>query len=168
MVRDKYNGREVMDDIQMQYSGNRLSGISASGEGSMGFQAVGSGSIKHDDAGNITDDELRGVRITYNALSLPERIDAADGHVIKITYDAGGNKLSETILSPSGQVVKERKYYLGLEVVDGDFYQLQHSQGRYVYEIGSDPSYFEYVITDHLSTVAQDSVSATVASGLPT
>jgi len=157
-----------MDDLTMDYTGNRVSNVTAAGQGSMGFRQTGSGVFAYDDAGNISFDALRGVKVTYNALSLPRLIEAADGTVITIVYDATGNNPSTVAQDRplrnhpstycSGQVTPyngpatERKYYSGLEVVDGAFFQLQHSQGRYVYEIGNDPSYFEYVITDHLST----------------
>ncbi len=96
--------------------------------------------------------------MTYNPLSLSHLIEAADGTEITIMYYGSGNKLSETFIPANGPAT-ERKYYSGLEVVDGAFFQM-HSKGKYVYEIGNYPSYFENIITDHLSTVTQDSVSA--------
>ena len=112
----------------MDYIGNRINNVTALGQGSMGYRQTGSGGFVYDAAGNIIYDALRGVKVTYNALSLPRLIEAADGTEITIVYDATGNKLSETITPYNGPAT-ERKYYSGLEVVDGAFFQLQHSQG---------------------------------------
>ena len=58
--------------------------------------------------------------------------------------------LSETITPSGGGSGTVKHYYAGLEVVGGQYYQYGHSQGRYVFEFGEEPAYFEYVITDHL------------------
>lgn len=100
---DASGNSDIVDDLTFTYDGNKLISIKERAsevilEGSFDLQNDSRNLERtYDCDGRLTSDPWRRIRnICYNEIGLPCKIDSEDG-IIYITYDADGNKLSETV-----------------------------------------------------------------------
>ena len=95
------SGFGLIDDLTLSYNGNQLQSVSDKVSSSVygnGFEfkdgATKDTEYEYDENGNLTKDLNKKIlRIEYNSINLPCRIEFANGHIISNVYDAGGTKL---------------------------------------------------------------------------
>ena len=133
---------EVIHTATMQYDGNRLTSINASGAPFTG--------ITYDNNGNLTRDMSSGIAsVTYNSLNLPAMfsVSAAEGNsTTSYVYYADGRKLSATMTGFDGRTettdwssnVIYRNGTLDRILIDGGYIK----DGKY-----------HFFVTDHLGSV---------------
>ncbi len=103
----------------------------------------------YDNCGNVTSDLHRAISsISYNHLNLPTVVLRSDNSKLEMTYDADGNLLCRKTFAAGGTIIETRDYIGGIELVNNDVNQINHSQGRLQKHLGA--YRHEYVIKDHL------------------
>lgn len=105
---------------------------------------------KYDSNGNMSEDENRGIIVTYNQLlDKPEKItlDNESGKSISFIYDALGNKLQKIV--NEGSSVTTYTYINGFIYKNGKLLLLDHPAGR-VRKNANGMLVYDYFITDHL------------------
>lgn len=113
----------------------------------------------YDANGNMTSDSNRHISaISYNFLSLPEKITIAGKGTIKYLYDAIGNKLQKTVEDNTGSSVKKivTDYIQGLVFSQDSLQFLAHDEGRirFIYDTAAPANYtYDYFEKDHLGNV---------------
>ncbi|MDR3715835.1 MAG: DUF6443 domain-containing protein [Puia sp.] len=132
----------------------------ASKLGDFHYKSKGSYDYLYDGNGNITLDNNKGISgIVYNYLNLPQQISILHKGTITYGYDAGGNKLSKTVVDSTVTPVKTTKtMYLGDFQYANDTLQLiAHEEGRvrwayHKYTTGTSGYGYEYDFNekDHL------------------
>ena len=90
------------------------------------FEAGPAGLRTYGANGNLIEDPYKGIDIDYNHLNLPKTMDFPGSDEITVTYDASGNKLSQTTLQ--GGVSTTRDYIGSLEYVDGVLESFYHAE----------------------------------------
>jgi len=144
---------ELIDDLEYEYDAKiganthyleYLKDVSNQPEG-----IIASGvDYAYDSAGNLVQDDSKGLSATYNYLNLPESITlTADSYTI--TYDAKGRKLKQVTNSGT-------RYYLGgIEYnATDDAVEFSFEEGRvYPDQDTTKPYLYEYALTDHLGNI---------------
>ncbi len=103
----------------------------------------------YDQCGNVTTDLHRAIStISYNHLHLPTVVLRSDNSKLEMTYDADGYLLCRKTFAAGGGIIETRDYIGGIELVNNDVNQINHSQGRLQKHLGA--YRHEYVIKDHL------------------
>ncbi|AKD02114.1 hypothetical protein PKOR_01870 [Pontibacter korlensis] len=108
----------------------------------------------YDENGNMTRDDNKGItKVEYNRLSLPSRIEFDGGaNWIEYTYTATGEKLQKRVFE-SG-VLKTTDYAAGFVYEQGEPVYMHTSEGRALYEPGTDQQWrYEYHLKDHLGNL---------------
>ena len=139
--RDDAGRYRVVDDVEMEYVGNRLSvlrdaAVDALLEGSMDMpEGVYSGyDIRYDAAGRLTRDVSRGIaNINYSVTGMPWVVGTMSGDCAEFGYTSAGTKLSETIYN--GNRTTRREYVGPCEYVDGRLARINMPQG-YIDSLG--------------------------------
>ena len=121
-----------------------------------GFVGNGNGvsdAYVYDKNGNLIEDKLKLMKITYNYLNLPMHIEynavGNPGSYINFVYSATGEKLKK-ISALEGDIMADIDYVNGVEYVDGGILsRIAHTEGSVSRQ--SNGSYLhEYVLRDHL------------------
>ncbi|MGB3852103.1 MAG: DUF6443 domain-containing protein [Tunicatimonas sp.] len=147
----------ALDDLDYDYSGNRLTAVNESGDGQaeLGFKDAGSGNDEYayDAGGNLTQDQNKGItNITYDALlNLPLVVSLNTG-TIRYTYDAAGNRLSQRTEDENGVLLSETDYLGAFEYRNGELALVHHSEGRVSFAQGASGNY-HFDLRDHLGNV---------------
>ena len=139
--RDDAGRYRVVDDVEMEYVGNRLSvlrdaAVDALLEGSMDMpEGVYSGyDIRYDAAGRLTRDVSRGIaNVGYILTGMPWMIGMMSGDCAEYGYTSSGVKLRETIYN--GNRTTRREYVGPCEYVDGKLVRINVPQG-YIDSLG--------------------------------
>ena len=139
--RDDAGRYRVVDDVEMEYVGNRLSVLRDAAadallEGSMDMpQGVYSGyDIRYDAAGRLTRDVSRGIaNINYSVTGMPWVVGTMSGDCAEFGYTSSGVKLRETIYN--GNRTTRREYVGPCEYVDGRLARVNVPQG-YIDSLG--------------------------------
>ena len=139
--RDDAGRYRVVDDVEMEYVGNRLSVLrdcaaDALLEGSMDMpQGVYSGyDIRYDAAGRLTRDVSRGIaNINYSVTGMPWVVGTMSGDCAEYGYTSSGVKLWERIYN--GSRTTRREYVGPCEYVDGRLARVNVPQG-YIDSLG--------------------------------
>ena len=139
--RDDAGRYRVVDDVEMEYVGNRLSVLRDAAadallEGSMDMpEGVYSGyDIRYDAAGRLTRDVSRGIaNINYSVTGMPWVVGTMSGDCAEFGYTSAGTKLSETIYN--GNRTTRREYVGPCEYVDGKLVRVNVPQG-YIDSLG--------------------------------
>ena len=139
--RDDAGRYRVVDDVEMEYVGNRLSVLRDAAadallEGSMDMpQGVYSGyDIRYDAAGRLTRDVSRGIsNVGYTLTGMPWMIGMMSGDCAEYGYSSAGVKLWERIYN--GNVTTRRDYLGPCEYVDGRLARVNVPQG-YIDSLG--------------------------------
>lgn len=139
--RDDAGRYRVVDDVEMEYVGNRLSVLRDAAadallEGSMDMpEGVYSGyDIRYDAAGRLTRDVSRGIaNVGYILTGMPWMIGMMSGDCAEYGYTSSGVKLRETIYN--GNRTTRREYVGPCEYVDGKLMRVNVSQG-YIDSLG--------------------------------
>lgn len=167
------NGSAVtIDNLSYSYSGNQLmqvDDLAPTTWKELGFDDgnTSGNDYQYDANGNLITDQNKSFTIEYNLLNLPSRIIFSDGSYLKYTYDASGEKLSQTIYNSQHQV-QDKTDYIGLMIYHNNVLtQVQHPDG-YLTKDGSNFSYYYYLI-DHLGSTrvvlqADTDVSSSMAT----
>ena len=139
--RDDAGKYRVVDDVEMEYVGNRMSVLRDAAadallEGSMDMpQGVYSGyDIRYDAAGRLTRDVSRGIsNVGYTLTGMPWMIGMMSGDCAEYGYSSAGVKLWERIYN--GNVTTRRDYLGPCEYVDGRLARVNVPQG-YIDSLG--------------------------------
>ena len=139
--RDDAGRYRVVDDVEMEYVGNRLSVLRDAAadallEGSMDMpEGVYSGyDIRYDAAGRLTRDVSRGIaNINYSVTGMPWVVGTMSGDCAEYGYTSSGVKLWETIYN--GNRTTRREYVGPCEYVDGKLVRINVPQG-YIDSLG--------------------------------
>ena len=139
--RDDAGKYRVVDDVEMEYVGNRLSMVRDAAadallEGSMDMpQGVYSGyDIRYDAGGRLTRDVSRGIaNINYSVTGMPWVVGTMSGDCAEYGYTSSGVKLWETIYN--GNRTTRREYVGPCEYVDGKLVRINVPQG-YIDSLG--------------------------------
>ena len=139
--RDDAGRYRVVDDVEMEYVGNRLSVLRDAAadallEGSMDMpEGVYSGyDIRYDAAGRLTRDVSRGIaNVGYILTGMPWMIGMMSGDCAEYGYTSSGVKLRETIYN--GNRTTRREYVGPCEYVDGKLVRINVPQG-YIDSLG--------------------------------
>ena len=101
-----------------------------------------SGSFAYDANGNMILDLSRDITdMEYNALNLPCRATFADGSHIDWLYNASGEKLRQTVIAATGDILSRRDYLGPYLFVDNKFDRYQTAEGY----ITPDDIYHAYI-----------------------
>ncbi|KIO77238.1 hypothetical protein TH53_10330 [Pedobacter lusitanus] len=113
------------------YTGNQLTKIE-------GFT---NSTYIYNDNGNLTSDEGKGIKISYNSLNLPDQITGAQ--TISYIYDATGRKLRKVSKTEGTTDYVDGIQYLGgkIDIITTEEGLARNNKGIYSYE---------YTLTDHL------------------
>jgi len=112
------------------------------------------GEYIYDQNGNMVTDLNKGiVRITYNYMNLPVKIELSNKNRIENVYDAGGIKVSEKIYT-EGTLSSTTDYCGEFVYKDNVLAYMINPEGRVVFPAGTITGcYFEYQLKDHLGNV---------------
>ncbi len=153
LVRRGYQGSS-MDNLEFNYSGNRLNYVHDTFSALEGFVNGNSGTddYAYDDNGNLIKDRNKGINtngdIKYNYLNLVDEVTKGTEKV-RYIYDAAGTKLAQEAYNSSGSLIKTTDY-IGDLVFENDVLKfVQHSEGRYL-PTGSE---YQYHLKDHLGSI---------------
>lgn len=162
------NGSDEIDKLRYTYEGDQLrkvEDVSGSAEGYDDHVDVDE-ELSYDQAGNLMIERNKGIeQITYNYLSLPERVDMGNDTYLSYSYDAAGNRLSSSLFV-AGEL-QYTQYYHGELLYEEStlgtrLSQIQHAEGRVIDNLfdpePGDPNAphqwhatdYQYFITDHL------------------
>jgi RHS repeat-associated protein len=145
----------LVDNLGYAYqtNSNKIQSVSDnSGEIASFTDATGATDYTYNLDGSLASDANKGITlIEYNYLKLPKRI-VKGSTVILNQYDAGGNKLKETIGSNITDYSRNKIYK------NGALYQVAHDEGRII------DGQYEYFINDHLGNLR---VAFRDSSGVP-
>ena len=168
-----FNKYGTVDDITLQYEGNRIIKATNAADGSyfyndMYYDDTADEPVEFDyDAnGNLTRHADKGIKqIKYNTLNLPRMIEFCDGSTVGYTYTAGGSKLRADYtvvpysvympnyeVAPNTDTIRVSRTYCGNHVYDGDSLTMVLVDGGYVTLRNNAPKYHFY-IKDHLGSV---------------
>ncbi len=139
--RDDAGKYRVVDDVEMEYVGNRMSVLRDAAadallEGSMDMpQGVYSGyDIRYDAAGRLTRDVSRGIsNVGYTLTGMPWMIGMMSGDCAEYGYSSAGVKQWERIYN--GNRTTRRDYMGPCEYVDGKLARMNVPQG-YIDSLG--------------------------------
>ncbi len=149
----------MIDNLTYNYGSNgynitnKLNTVTESSDATRGFKTISNGSAySYDNNGNMTADPNKGITgITYNHMNLPITITFTGSRSIAFLYDAGGNKLSKTVVQ-SGVTQYKQDYVGGIEYRTASnvttLEAIYHAEGR-VTTINVSLKY-EYALKDHL------------------
>lgn len=142
--------RQVLDDLELSYSGNQLTKVEDDpAASSLGFDngTAGVDDYGYDEAGNLTYDLNKSMTsMTYNVLNLPSRLTYGS-RTIDYLYDASGLKLGARYAS-GGTPERAIDDVGGIRYLDGKIVSINTGCGRAL-KI-NDNYYYEYTLTDHL------------------
>ncbi len=150
----------LIDNLSYNYGSsgynitNKLSTVTDnSGNLTKGFKTSANGSAySYDNNGNMTADPNKGITgIQYNHMNLPTTITFTNSRSIAFVYDAGGNKLSKTVVQ-NGVTQYKQDYVGGIEYRTASgtttLEAIYHAEGRVTTINGS--LKYEYALKDHL------------------
>ncbi len=162
------NGSDEIDKLRYTYEGDQLrkvEDVSGSAEGYDDHVDVDE-ELSYDQAGNLMIERNKGIeQITYNYLSLPERVDMGNDTYLSYSYDAAGNRLSSSLFV-AGELQYTQYYHGELlyeeSILGTRLSQIQHAEGRVIDNLfepepgdSNAPHQwhatdYQYFITDHL------------------
>ncbi|PKP46743.1 MAG: hypothetical protein CVT92_17355 [Bacteroidetes bacterium HGW-Bacteroidetes-1] len=145
----------LFDSLSYTYVGNRLKRVSdaISGQNALkdfpggGFQAAET--FFYDANGNMINDNVRGIQLTYNPMNMPLTILSDEGR-IENTYSWDGTKRRRRVLDGYEQQLSDERYFGDLVTENGVPSLILHADG-YV-DVSGMPM-FNYHLTDHLGIV---------------
>ena len=148
MTLTRRDDTQILDSLDYDYSGNRLTSVTDNGDRSDGFSYTGSpANYTYDGNGNLTHDYFKGMSVSYNSLNLPNEIDFGTVD-IEFVYAASGVKLQKKI----NQGTTSTTDYVGNIIYqDGEIQSILTSEGRVV-PSGSEFNY-EFHLKDHLGNM---------------
>ncbi len=148
MTLTRRDDTQILDSLDYNYSGNRLTSVTDNGDQSDGFSYTGSpANYTYDGNGNLTHDYFKGMSVSYNSLNLPNEIDFGTVD-IEFVYAASGVKLQKKI----NQGTTSTTDYVGNIIYqDGEIQSILTSEGRVV-PSGSEFNY-EFHLKDHLGNM---------------
>ena len=145
----------LFDNLSYTYEGNRLKSVydAVAGQNSLGdFPGDGSGlaaTFRYDANGNMTGDPVRGLKLDYTHLNMPQVIGYGTGR-IENTYAWDGSKRRRKVLDDNDNLLSDECYYGDLVVENGQPLRILHADG-YV-DVTAMPV-FNYHLKDHLGNV---------------
>lgn len=139
-----------IDRLGYQHNGNQLLNVDDIGN-RFGFdenEVDLPTEYEYDENGNLHSDlNSEIIRIDYNYLDLPERIEFFDGIVITYTYDAAGIKLKKRVTKGS-EVLAETDYTGAVQYEKGQLAFVFTNEGRAINK--GDRYEYEFFYKDHL------------------
>ncbi len=143
----RHENTTLIDKLTYTYtgSGNRFNAVVDSSGSSEGFPLGTTTGMVYDSLGNLLEDKIRKITLSYNPLNLIAQAKK-ETQTLSYIYDAGGRKLQ--VLSPAATTT-----YAGAFEYDGsgNLKRIATEEGQIV--MASDSFRVEYFLRDHLGNV---------------